>query len=70
MLVIGFFLPVGTVNAASNIFPLPFPMSDDQAHITDGIIVWGIIIVVIIFLGVIIGRRGTRGRQPNKPNQK
>ena len=70
MVSIGIFLPFGTVKAASNIFPLPPPMSNNQSHITDGIMAWGIIIVAIIFVGVIVGSRGTRKRQPNKPKRK
>jgi hypothetical protein len=67
VLTIGIFFPMGTVKAASNVYGLPFPISDDQAHITDGIIVWGIIIVAIIFIGKIMGSRGRRKKQPNKP---
>ncbi|MGD0879617.1 MAG: hypothetical protein ABSA01_15915 [Anaerolineales bacterium] len=29
----------------------------DQAHITDGILLWGIIIIAIIIIGVFYGRR-------------
>ena len=70
IVIIGLFSTVGTVKAASNIFPLPPPMSDDQAHITDGIIIWGCMIVAIIFIGVVFGNRGIRKRQPNKPKRK
>ncbi len=68
-LVIGFLLPTGTVKADSNIFPLPLPMSDNQAHITDGIIIWGCMIVAIIFIGVIIGSQRTGKKQPGKPKR-
>jgi hypothetical protein len=65
----GIFLPGGTVKAGSNVFPLPFPMSDDQAHITDGIILWGVFIVIIIFIGIILGSRRIRKRRSNKPKR-
>jgi hypothetical protein len=70
MLAIGIFLPGGTVQAGSNVFPLAFPMSDDQAHITDGIIAWGVIIVTIIFIGVLVGGRGIRKPRPNNNKSK
>ena len=70
MVIIGIFLPFGTVKAGSKVFPLPPPMSDNQAHITDGIMAWGIIIVAIIFVGVIVGSHGTRTRQLNRPKRK
>ena len=70
MVIIGIFLLIGTFKTGSKFFPLPSPMSDDQAHITDGIMAWGIIIVAIIFVGVIVGSHGTRTRQLNKPKRK
>jgi uncharacterized membrane protein YfcA len=70
MVIIGLFFPVGTVKAASNVFGLPFPMSDDQAHVTDGIMAWGIIIVAIIFIGTFLGSRVRRKRQPREPKRK
>ncbi|MGB8214140.1 MAG: hypothetical protein WCE68_11325 [Anaerolineales bacterium] len=69
MVIIGILLPVGSVKAAERVFGLPLPMPDNQAHITDGIIVLGCLIVVIIFTGVILGTRGTRKHQPNKPKR-
>ena len=63
MLIIGIFLLIGTFKTGSKFFPLPSPMSDDQAHITDGIMAWGILIVVIIFIGVIVCSHGTSKRQ-------
>ena len=63
MLIIGIFLLIGTFKTGSKFFPLPSPMSDDQAYITDGIMAWGILIVVIIFIGVIVGSHGTSKRQ-------
>ena len=45
-------------------------MSDNQAHITDGIMAWGIIIVAIIFVGVIVGSHGTSKRQLNRLKRK
>jgi hypothetical protein len=70
MVIIGLFFPVGTVKAASSVFGLPLPMSDDQAHITDGIMAWGIIIVVIIFSGALLSSRARRKRQPREPKRK
>jgi hypothetical protein len=37
--------------------PLPAPQYPDQAYITDGIIVFGIINVAIIIFGIALGRR-------------
>ena len=36
----GIFLLLGTFKTGSKVFPLPARMSADQAHITDGIMVW------------------------------
>jgi hypothetical protein len=70
ILIIGIVMPIGTAKAASNVYGLPFPIPDDQAHITDGIMAWGIFIVAIIFTGVIVGSRGTRKRPPIRPKRK
>ena len=70
MVIIGLLIHFGTVKAASNVFGLPIPIPDDQAHITDGIMAWGVFIVIIIFTGTILGSRRTRKRQPNRPKEK
>ena len=40
MRIIGIFLLLGTFKTGSKVFPLPARMSADQAHITNGIMVW------------------------------
>jgi hypothetical protein len=52
MVVIGLFIPFGTMKATSTVFPITFPISDDQMDNTGGINIWGIIIASIIFPGL------------------
>jgi hypothetical protein len=51
--------PTGNLNPTSTLTAAPEPASKfpDQAHITDGIIVLGTIIVAIILFGIVWGRR-------------
>jgi hypothetical protein len=70
MVTLALFLSAGSVRAASSLYGLPLPIPDDQAHITDGIMVWGIIIVAIIFAGTLLSSRPARKRPDRPPKKK
>jgi hypothetical protein len=66
--VLGILHPFASV-AASHANSLPLPMTDDQSQITNGILVLGILLVVIIIVGVLLGSSGRSGKKPKPKKQ-
>jgi len=65
--ILAIFQPALTVQAAVD--ALPFPLPNDQAHITDGVIILTALLVLLIIIGILIGRPRT-GRKKTKAKQK
>ena len=64
-------LPTGTAHAASAVLALPFPLPNNPGHLTDGIIYLAILLVVIIILGILIGRPSSdRKKEKNAKKKK
>jgi hypothetical protein len=70
LVITGLLLPAESARAASSVYGLPLPILDEQAHITDGIMGWGLLIVAIIFAGTWLGSRAASKRTPKHPKQK
>jgi len=70
MVTLGFISPAGSVRAASSLIWIANPHTRRiRAHITDGIMVWGIIIVAIIFAGTLFGQSRAANDRPRPPKQ-
>jgi len=69
ILILGVLHPAGTAHAAGSVHAPPFPIPNDQAHITDGIVYMAIGLVAIIIFGVLWSGRGER-RKKSRPKKK